>query len=94
MGRERKSKRRRAPEEEGGPSSGSDDEFYDRTKKLPKPAKGNAAVLTVKTLCSKLQAQEKDAAALRAQLQVPPPPTACSCLINEAFCAAYRRTAE
>lgn len=69
MGKERKSKRRRAQEEEDN-FSGSDDEFYDRTKKPAKPTKGHAAVLTVKTICSKLQAQEKDAADLRSQLQV------------------------
>lgn len=61
-------KRKRAQET----NSDSDDEFYDRTKKPSKPAKGDAAVLTVKTICSKLQAQEKEAADLRAQLQVCP----------------------
>lgn len=66
MGNDRKQKRKRAQED----TSDSEDEFFDRTKKPAKPSKGDAAVLTVKTICSKLQAQEKEAADLRTQLQV------------------------
>jgi hypothetical protein len=68
VGKERKEKRKRAQELDALHSD-SDDEFYDRTKKPAKPAKGDAAVLTVKTLCVKLQAQEKEAADLRVRLQ-------------------------
>ena len=50
-------------------SSDSDDEFYDRTKKPVKPAK-NSAVLTVNSICMKLQGQEKEVEELHKQLQV------------------------
>lgn len=66
IGKERKSKRKRAQEMD---SSGSDDEFYDRTKKPAKPSKNNA-VLTVKAICTKLQGQEKEVQELQKQLEV------------------------
>lgn len=68
LSKERQEQKKRAEHLE---DSDSEDEFFDRTKKRAK-VDNSKAVLTVKTICAKLQTQEKEAADLREQLKVCP----------------------